>query len=670
MNKPKQDPIRLKEVFFTASVLFLLSVLFFNNHIQQFPSHIHAWTQSDRYALSLGFVENDLDLFHPATLNLHPKYEPQEKLVEEKGITRVDLPLPDYLAAIIMTITGNQKPVVFRLVTLLIGLAGLLYLFAMMRSIGSGFSIALFSTVFVFSSPVFTYYLDGFIPSIPAISISFAAFYYYCKYLRYNIFRDFILTLILLTIAALIRMPFILPLLAVAAVQFIFSFRKKEILIREMLSILFFISIFSAYYTYNQYLGKVYGSLFLNQLMPARSLKELSQLILLTLANWKFHYFSVTQHLVILAGIVLLTTTLIRKKLSDKVLIKLLLVSGIIFLAGIAYFVLMAQQFPAHDYYFLDIFYLPVFFIALAGLSSIRFRQKKTMIFGNILLFLLGITMLFSSYQTQNERYTTKGWDRTEITTKNFTGGSDLCSQASISADAKVLVIDAYTYNIPLILLNRKGYAVLNTSESEIEKSLHYDFDFIAIQNRFLSGDVLRNFPQLRSRLKPFANNGKIGFYHLTDLPGQQPFVDLIGLPHQKIIYSNEKQSVTGIFQKSDKAFFTVIDTILTMQFSDSLLLVFESLATLSEKSKGGLHFVMDLSNPLNDQQFKFYDSFQLDSYFEEKNMQAKIEVTLNIPKIEQKNVRFKCYIWNQGHNNLVYNNMKLQIVQYIKHTF
>lgn len=671
MNKPKQGPVRFKEFFITATVLFVLSILFFNNHIRKFPSHIHAWTQSDRYALSLGFVNNGLDLFHPATYNLHPKYQPQEPLFEEKGITRVDLPLPDYLAALFMTVTGNKDPVVFRLLTLLIGLGGLLYFFAFMRSLGSGFSMALFATIFVFSSPVYTYYLDGFIPSIPAISLSFAAFYYYYKYLRFNNFRDFALTTMLLTLAALIRMPFILPLIAIAFVQLLFNFKNKTVLIREMLAVLLFISFFSAYYTYNQYLGKVYGSIFLNQLMPARSLKEIIQLTSQVLANWKYQYFSVIQYLVILVGMAYLIYSLIRKKRFDRIVLRLLLVSALIFSAGIVYFVFMAQQFPAHDYYVIDTFYLPVFFISMAGLSKIHFGQNKPLIFlENLTLILFGTAMLFYSYQTQNERYTTKGWDRTAITTTNFNGGAELCDQANIGADAKVLVIDAYTYNIPLILLNRKGYTVLNTLKSEIEESLHFDFDFIAIQNRFLSTDILRNTPQLRSRLEPFANNGKIGLYRFTEQNGQQTYIDLIGLPHQDAIYSYDKQYVTGLSQKFDKTFLTVIDTVLTLPFSDSLVMVFESLAAISEISKGGLHFVMDLSNPLGDQQFKFYDSFQLDSFFEENNNQAKIEVTLNIPKIEQKNVRFKCYIWNQGRNNLVYSNMKLQIVHYIKHTF
>ena len=78
--------------FFTSAILIALGVFFFRENIFLFPSFIHAWTQSDRYSLALGFLNNGFDFFHPQTFNL----------ITVDGITRVDFPIHEYLVAIIM----------------------------------------------------------------------------------------------------------------------------------------------------------------------------------------------------------------------------------------------------------------------------------------------------------------------------------------------------------------------------------------------------------------------------------------------------------------------------------------------------------------------------------------------------------------------------------------
>ena len=50
--------------------IVLLGILFQINYVNDFPSHIHAWSQSDRYALAQGFVNNDLNFFKPETFSL------------------------------------------------------------------------------------------------------------------------------------------------------------------------------------------------------------------------------------------------------------------------------------------------------------------------------------------------------------------------------------------------------------------------------------------------------------------------------------------------------------------------------------------------------------------------------------------------------------------------
>jgi hypothetical protein len=667
----KQGKILYKELFITAFILVSLSIFFFRKTISEFPSHIHAWTQSDRYALALGYVDNGLDLFHPSTYNLQPAYKAAEVLSAEKGITRVDMPLPDYLAAFVMSVAGTRSPVVFRLIVLLIGLTGLLFFFAFSRKLGNSFLSALFLTLFVFSVPVFTYYLDGFIPSIPAFSLSVAAIYYYHKYLNDNNYRDYLLASGLLLLASLIRMPFIMPLLIIFMIQFFKNLKDKPILLKESLTALFVLAIFGMSLTYNQFLGRVYGSLFLNELMPAHSLAELKNLFFESLSNWKWQYFSWFQYIILIPALFGLVFSALKKTIppAHKIL-AFFGISGLIL--AMVYFAAMAQQFPAHDYYWIDVFLLPLVLITTIGwqkteaLCINRILKSSFYAFMGIALVL----MLMSSYNIQNERNTPKGYDRTEITKVNFTDGESLCKEAGIAKNERVLVIDAYTYNSPLILLNRKGYTVLNTSKEDIEEALRYNFDFIAIQNRFLASDVLRNAPELRSNLEPIANNGKIGLYRYGNQNEALSYAELLGTKNQSFLFSWQNSNPDGLVQSPENTYFKLIDTVLTLPQNSSMLMTFESEAILKAEAPVKLQFVMDLSDPTDKQLFAYYDSFELNPFFEKHSQQAKIEVTLNIPKPGPNNTRVKVYIWNQGRNDLVYKNLKLDIIQYIQHTF
>ena len=64
----------------TIGVLILiigLGLLYQHNYLNEFPSHVHAWAQADRYALSLGFLENGFDLLHPPDVYLQPPIPPR-----------------------------------------------------------------------------------------------------------------------------------------------------------------------------------------------------------------------------------------------------------------------------------------------------------------------------------------------------------------------------------------------------------------------------------------------------------------------------------------------------------------------------------------------------------------------------------------------------------------
>ena len=50
-------------------LLIVAAALFIEwDYMNEYPSHIHAWAEQDHYALSIGFLNNGFDFFHPETL--------------------------------------------------------------------------------------------------------------------------------------------------------------------------------------------------------------------------------------------------------------------------------------------------------------------------------------------------------------------------------------------------------------------------------------------------------------------------------------------------------------------------------------------------------------------------------------------------------------------------
>jgi hypothetical protein len=157
-----------------AVLLVGLSFFYYSQTIYYFPSHIHAWTQSDRYAIALNFIDNGFDFFHPATYNLLTK----------NGITQVDFPINEFAVAILMKIFGSSSPAIFRLYDLCYGIIGLIFLFQLTKKITGSEWKSYVAVIFLFSSPVYAYYQAGFLPSIPALANVIIGFYFFYVYFK------------------------------------------------------------------------------------------------------------------------------------------------------------------------------------------------------------------------------------------------------------------------------------------------------------------------------------------------------------------------------------------------------------------------------------------------------------------------------------------------------
>ena len=161
----------IKKYRFVAALLLLLlglSGYFYAQTLALPPAYIHAWTQSDRWALAFGFMDNGFKFWLPQTSNL----------ATVSGVTGVDLPINEYVVAAIMSATGSDAPIIFRTYTLIFSLFGSLFFYAGVSRLSGSKMAGAAASIFAFTCPILVYYQAGFLPSTTSFAAALIGYYY------------------------------------------------------------------------------------------------------------------------------------------------------------------------------------------------------------------------------------------------------------------------------------------------------------------------------------------------------------------------------------------------------------------------------------------------------------------------------------------------------------
>ena len=661
--------------FLLISVFF---IVFYANKINEFPSHIHAWTQSDRYAIALGFLNNNFDFFHPETYNLKPN--PEITVQHETGITPVDFPIHEFNIAILMKIFNTKEPWVFRLYVFIYGLIGIYLLGLLVFKITKNEYLGLFFSGFIISCPVFTYYLAGFIPTITSLSSFFIGIYFYTSYLLEKQKKQFLFSILFFTLAALSRLPFAIFMITLLLHELVLFARNKKTDWYKITSIAFAMAIIIAYKMYNAWLGSIYGSGFLSKILPPTNHVDLFILIRKTFSNWIFHYYTLFHYVIIVLMVWLLKRDLKRTTIQpfQKELFQFILIS----LAGaIFYSIAMATQFPAHDYYFYDSYFPGIsvaLFLLIIRLNTITLINPKNL---RIIVPILIVILIISSFYTQLKRRETGHWDRVEITKNNFLNSNHFLDSIGISTNSKILVIDANTTNAPLILMNRKGYTVLTTSEEKITEALTWNYDFIVLQDEFILSDIICEYPQIINQLTRINGNGKISVYTMDKNPIDNTLESFLGLDEKSPLFISQLKSGKPAPEFWSKIISSTPDSLgnsfitinpenefgATFAISDSSFLLNKNLSILIEmdvnlqSKNNSSKLVSSLSQ---NGKLIMYKSFDLNQMIEIPNKWQNTLFYFPVPLLKSKPYELKVYLWNPNNDIFFVDNTKITIFQ------
>jgi hypothetical protein len=665
---------RLLITVFIALILISLSWLFYHNSIKEFPRTIHAWAQSDHYALALNFQKNGYDFFHPETYCLNLQFPAKVIPQNENGITRADFPIHEYMISLLMLISNDSSPLVFRLYILICSLTGLFFLFKITRKLTGSFLFAAFIVVFAFTSPVFTYYQNGFLPGIPSLTCLIIAYYFYICYRQTHVFKIFVLSCFFFTLAALTRTPFSIFLIALAGQHFLYYLKQRKWPIKEILTFAFSFLIISGYFIYNMCLGKKYGSVFLSSILPPTSWQDAIDIFKQIKQNWLFEYFTVWHYIfAIFMGVTSLIMVITRKLPKGISMGGWLhfLIAGI---GVVAYFILMMKQYAAHDYYFLDTFFPLCLLGLILVFMSLPSGKKGFSMVSFIVFFIFSVLFILQSFNIQEKRYQSNPSNPFEAQIIDFKNSKSFLDSIGIPQDAKMLVLNSCSPNIPLILMDRKGYSLFGWQEKEAIRFYDRKWDYAVIQETMPVSDMFEKDSNFYNRIVRIASNGNIAIYRRSKIAGTNNIESFLGYKDSNILF-RDKTSFDIDSLNKDKPYLSLVVKNKFYSAPNSVLLLPESeFLEMLNAPVGRLNCMnisrilisgwFNISNPKDNSDFDLvvtlsdksgtylYLSFSMSDYLKKNTDQWQyLAFQFALPKPHSPQDNLKVYFWNKNRN-------------------
>lgn len=673
-------PMKKKNIFIILFVFFL-GLVFQKNYVSDFPNFTHAWAQADHYALALGFVENDLNFFKPETKVLNHQFPDNWMDQSKSSRTAVDFPIHDFIPAVIMKLSGNNSPIIFRLYILLYSFLGLFFVFKLTQLLTSDIYKSIIVVLFAATSPVFIYYQNGFLPTIPSLANAIIGIYFYVRYLKTIDNKYFVWSLFFLTFATLSRTTFAIPLIAVVGFEFLRFIKHKVPLNKKVGPVIISFSCILIYQIYNSSLRSEYGSLFLSELMMPKNFNNVVDLFKLTIDNWLFQYFSKIHYLLILILILTASYFVAIRKLKFRVIEKQLMAFILIYFIGCGLFAFaMLRQFPAHDYYFLDSFYLPFILLVILLLTYIPLSNGKLSNAMKIaFIILLFIPLVQNGRQSQWDRRITGDWDRTAATIRNFEGAAYFLDSLQIPKNAKILALDVSAPNIPFILMNRKGYAQMKNRYHILKKMIDWDIDYVVYENEYFMSNSYLTYPAIINHITKIADNGKISLCRISKKVNKESLSEFLGIDKKNPV---AKKIID--FEKDAQSNWTNINRSIETVFADKYAhkldgnqqfgITFKTTDFPELKKSGTILSFEAMLNYSSDKNFEvvvsinengettYYKAIDLSNILKYDNQWQKVNLLFYLPKITSDKYEFGLYLMNNGKGDLFADDLKFEV--------
>ena len=435
-------------------LFILVGAVFYLPYLNELPTGIHTWAQSDRFSLALNYYDFGFHFFTPRT----------SALVSIGGVTGVEFPIQAYLAALGGLVFGRSSIVVlYRLLDVVAVLVGFYYMFRLVYERTGNFMAGLVPGAFLLASPFFAFYAGSFMPDPFSLSLSFVGYYYWVRFFDERRFGDLRWAMLLLTLAGLVKTTTALHFGAVAGLTLLWAFLDPTLLLpRQRWQMVGLVGLgcgaILGMFLRNQYLNDTYLSWqFISTANPVKNpqvMHDVLQSIRRTLMN---EYATLTQYRA-LAVCGLLLLVFLRANLRRYRPLLLLLLASL----AIAYVFtqIMGAGLGVHDYHMICAFAPPALLLLILGLLNLgRFAGPARYVTGlgfGVLIFFLVANGYKRLHRRMSDDYPpfspfyTHSWMR---------GGAEEMRQAGVPEAATIFVVNEQSVNIAQVYFDRRGAA-------------------------------------------------------------------------------------------------------------------------------------------------------------------------------------------------------------------
>jgi hypothetical protein len=214
--------------FWFVTFIIVVSVAYnYHEIIFKRPDSFHTWRQTDCTSLALNYYQLDLPFLEPQTHNLLGN--------NGKGVG--EFPIIYYIVGKLYKVFGYHE-FIFRIVNTLIFFLGLFYLFKLSYLLLKSTFYSLAVVGIAFSSPLIVFYANNFLPDVPALSLSYIAWYYVLLYIRQKQIIHFILVVLIFSLAGVLKITALMSLCVLICTmmyELVFVNKEKRLILSNSL---------------------------------------------------------------------------------------------------------------------------------------------------------------------------------------------------------------------------------------------------------------------------------------------------------------------------------------------------------------------------------------------------------------------------------------------------
>lgn len=450
--------------------LIILTVLFFFLGLWEIffsgPRGIHYMRQTDSLSFASQYFNTGYNFFEPKLFNL--------KNIE--GNAACEFPITYYLTALLYSIFGKNV-LILKLLNFIILNLGVFCVFKLSYLLLKDYIYASLITLLLFTSTVFNFYSFNYLPDTPALGLIFSGWFFIFKYLNNKNVKTLILSFLLFTIGSLIKVTYLInPLTIIGLALFSLLFKKYNLIPKVTVNKIIFwgvigLCIVLIWNTYMLYYNTINDSNSFNtKSLPIWNLPIdwIVEVWGYMTNYWYTKYFAQSSFHFIF--IILLFPIIFFKKSNYR----LSMLTLILFLGSLSYFLLFYSQFKDHDYYFLA-FFPVIIFILINGVNTLQNISKNKYLHLGIKIVLAVITISGINYSRMKleNRYQVVLDDFTKISLL-IDENKEMIENFNFPIDSKFIIGPDLCQNGGLFYLNRMGWNILKEEEITIDKINHY----------------------------------------------------------------------------------------------------------------------------------------------------------------------------------------------------